>query len=285
MLLTSIDPRLMLLAVFALPTVLSSAWRPGVERQVEERFAQHNRLAEHMFATATSAAAAKEVRVTGIGDDLADRRRTEWQRWFLPVARARWGTAISHSVAWAIFGLGYVGAVVFVVVGLDATVGSVLLILAAGARLSAYVGGTIGEIGFLRGIWLDGSRRLVWLENYAAALTADTDIAVPKRLVDGITLEHIWPFSYPGASRLALEDVSLRLPAGKVVAVVGENGAGKSTLVKLLAKMYEPTSGDILINSQPLRRMPATKSRKRLTGAFQDFFRFGFGPGARRWPR
>jgi len=76
-LLTTIDPRLVLLAVFALPTVLSSAWRPGVERQVEERFAQHNRLAEHMFDTATSAAAAKEVRVTGIGDDLADRRRTE----------------------------------------------------------------------------------------------------------------------------------------------------------------------------------------------------------------
>ena len=65
-------------------------------------------------------------------------------------------------LAWAIFGLGYVGAVVFVVVGLDASVGSVLLILAAGARLSGYVGGTIGEIGFLRGIWLDGSRRLVW---------------------------------------------------------------------------------------------------------------------------
>ncbi len=274
-LLTSIDPVLVLLAVFAVPTVLSAAWRPGVERQVEERFAQHNRLAEHMFATATSATAAKEIRVTGIGDDLADRRRTEWQRWFVPVARARWGTAISHSVAWAIFGLGYVGAVVFVVVGLDAAVGSVLLILAAGARLSAHIGGTIGEIGFLRGIWLDGSRRLVWLENYTAALTADTDITVPERLVDGISLEHV-SFTYPGASRLALEDITLHLPAGAVVAVVGENGAGKSTLVKLLAKMYEPTSGDILIDDQPLRRMSATEWRDRLTGAFQDFFRFEF---------
>ncbi len=274
-LLTSIDPVLVLLAVFAVPTVLSAAWRPGVERQVEERSAQHHRLAEHMFATATSATAAKEVRVTGIGDDLADRRRTEWQRWFAPVARARWGTAISHSVAWAIFGLGYVGAVVFVVVGLDAAVGSVLLILAAGARLSAYVGGTIGEIGFLRGIWLDGSRRLVWLENYSAALTAENDIAVPERLVEGISLEHV-SFAYPGASHLALQDITLHLPAGAVVAVVGENGAGKSTLVKLLAKMYEPTSGDILIDNQPLRRMSASEWRNRLTGAFQDFFRFEF---------
>ena len=56
--------------------------------------------------------------------ELADRRSTEWQRWFRPVARARWRTAISHSAAWAIFGLGYIGAVVFVVTGLDASVGN-----------------------------------------------------------------------------------------------------------------------------------------------------------------
>jgi ABC-type transport system involved in Fe-S cluster assembly fused permease/ATPase subunit len=61
-----------------------------------------------------------------------------------------------------------------------------------------------------------------------------------------------------------------------VIAVAGENGAGKSTLVKLLAKMYEPTSGEILIDGQPLRRMSATEWRSRLTGAFQDFFRFEF---------
>jgi ATP-binding cassette subfamily B protein len=274
-LLISIDPLLSLIIVFAVPTVLSSTWRPAVERQVEEQFAQHNRLAEHLFATATSAAAAKEVRVTGIGQDLADRRRTEWQRWFAPVARARWGTAISDSVAWAIFGLGYVGAVVYVVVGLQGDVGSVLLILAAGARLASYVGGTIGEIGFLRGFWIDGSRRLVWLENYSATQTAATDAKVPDRLIDGIRLDHV-SFGYPGADRLALQDVTLHLPAGSVVAIVGENGAGKSTLVKLLAKMYQPTSGEILINGEPLRRMPTEDWRNRITGAFQDFFRFEF---------
>jgi ATP-binding cassette, subfamily B, bacterial len=274
-LLISIDPLLVLLVVFAMPTVVSSAWRPAVERRVEERFAQHNRLAEHLFATATSAAAAKEVRVTRIGSDLANRRRTEWQRWFSPVARARWGTAISHSAAWAIFGLGYIGAVVYVVVGLHAGVSSVLLILAAGARLSSYVGGTIGEIGFLRGFWIDGSRRLAWLENYSATRAATTDAEVPDRLVDGIRLERV-SFAYPDADRLALDDVTLHLPAGAVVALVGENGAGKSTLVKLLAKMYEPTSGEILIDGEPLRRMPTEDWRNRLTGAFQDFFRFEF---------
>jgi ATP-binding cassette, subfamily B, bacterial len=73
-----------------------------------------------------------------------------------------------------------------------------------------------------------------------------------------------------------LEDVSLLLPAGAVVAVVGENGAGKTTLVKLLAKMYEPSSGSILVDDVPLARLPADGWRARLAGAFQDFFRFEF---------
>ena len=67
----------------------------------------------------------------------------------------------------------------------------VLLILAAGARLSSYVAGTIGEIGFLRGVWLDGSRRLVWLEDYVAALNARADVDVPDRIAEGIRLEEV----------------------------------------------------------------------------------------------
>jgi ATP-binding cassette, subfamily B, bacterial len=59
-----------------------------------------------------------------------------------------------------------------------------------------------------------------------------------------------------------------------VIAVVGENGAGKTTLVKLLTKMYEPTSGAILIDGEPLARMAADEWRSRLAGAFQDFVRF-----------
>ena len=139
------------------------------------------------------------MRVTGIGDDLADRRRTEWQ---LVRARGSAVGALRSRTRWpGQSSLGYVGAVVFVVVGLDASVGSVLLILAAGARLSAYVGGTIGEIGFLRGIWLDGSRRLACWRNYTAA-SADTDITVPERLVDGITWSTFrLPTPGPGISR------------------------------------------------------------------------------------
>jgi ATP-binding cassette subfamily B protein len=141
--------------------------------------------------------------------------------------------------------------------------------------LSAYIGATVGEIGFLRGFWMDGSRRLAWLEDYAASLVASADVAVPARVREGIRLEHV-SFTYPGTSRLVLDDLSLTLPAGSVVAIVGENGAGKTTLVKLLAKMYEPSSGSIMVDDTPLARVPADAWRTRLAGAFQDFFRFEF---------
>ena len=87
-----------------------------------------------------------------------------------PGGRARGGA----RAVWHTLGVGGLrrsptsAAVVFVASGLDAPAGDVLLVLAAGSRLSAYIGATVGEIGFLRGIWMDGSRRLAWLEDYAA---------------------------------------------------------------------------------------------------------------------
>jgi ATP-binding cassette subfamily B protein len=277
-LLASIHPALILLAAFAVPTVLTSTWRPAVEKAAQERGAQANRLARHLFTLATTAPPGKEVRVTGIGQRLATERRAAWDRWYGPVAAVRWESARWHALAWAIFGLGFVGAIVFVSSVLGAPAGEVLLVLAAGARLSAYIGATVGEIGFLRGFWMDGSRRLAWLEDYAASAAASADLPVPTALHLGIRLEHV-SFSYPGTSRVVLDDVSLTLPAGAVVAIVGENGAGKSTLVKLLAKMYEPSSGAIFLDDTPLARVPAGEWRARLAGAFQDFFRFEFRAG------
>jgi ATP-binding cassette subfamily B protein len=274
-LLVSIHPALALLAAFALPTVLTSTWRPGVERAAEERGASANRLARHLFEVATTAPPGKEVRVTRIGGRLVAQRRAAWERWYGPVARARGRSAVWHALAWAVFGAAYVAAVVFVAAVLAAPPGEVLLVLAAGSRLSAYIGGTVGEIGFLRGIWLEGSRRLAWLEDYAASQSQGADLPAPGRLGEGIRFEHV-SFAYPGTERLVLEDVHLRLAPGSVVAIVGENGAGKTTLVKLLCRLYQPTKGRILVDGVDLARMPPATWRSRLSGAFQDFFRFEF---------
>ncbi len=272
-LLASIHPVLVLLMLFAIPAFWVSTWRPAVERRIEESVIANARLARHLFVLGTTAPPAKEVRVTNTGDWLIKERRAAWERWYEPVSKVRWTTAAWHTAAWAIFAGAYVAAVVYVASGLDRGVGDVVLVLAAGTRLARYVGATAGELGFLRGFWLDSSRRLTWLEDYAAGIDASATADAPTRLTDGITFDHV-SFSYPGTDRLVLDDVTLHLPAGAVVAVVGENGAGKSTMVKLLARMYSPTSGRIVIDDVDLSHIATDEWRACLAGAFQDFYRF-----------
>ncbi len=275
-LLASVHPGLVALAALAAPTVVLSGWRAGKERESVERAAPHARLARHLFEVGSTAGPAKEVRVSRTGARLAQRRRAAWEAWFAPVAATRRSSAAWHAGAWGLFGAGYVGAIVFVAAGLGAPggypVGDVLLVLAAGANLSRYLGVTVSQTEFLR--WtLDAARRLVWLEDYAAGRGDPPDLQVPSRLTSGIRLEGV-SFRYPGTDAWVLRDLDLDLPAGSVVAVVGENGAGKTTLVKLLCRFYEPTEGRISIDGADLARMPVEAWRARLAGAFQDFVRF-----------
>jgi ATP-binding cassette subfamily B protein len=273
-LLASIHPALVLLAAFAVPPVLVSSWRASVERRTEEMAAPHARLARHLFDVATTAGPGKELRVDGTERRVVEWRAGAWGTWYAQIARERWRSAWWHTAAWTSFGAGYLGAVVFVASGLDESPGNVLLALAAGANLSRYLGVTVGQAEFLR--WtLDAAQRLAWLEDYAAASAAPPDAAVPARLHDAIRFEHV-SFRYPGTDRWVLRDVDLELRAGSVVALVGENGAGKTTLVKLLCRFYEPTEGRITVDGVDLARMRAAEWRARLSGAFQDFFRFEY---------
>ncbi len=270
-LLVSVHPALLGLLVFAVPTIFASSWRAGVERKVEESMAPQRRRARHFYELGTQAGPAKEIRVARGEEWLIAKRRAALEGWFTTVGAVRWRTAFWNSLAWAIFGAGYVAAVVFVATGIDGSAGDVLLVLAAGANLSRYMGMTASQADFLR--WtLDAAARLAWLEDYAASQVTG-DGAAPVRLSSGIRLQNV-SFSYPGTETLVLDGVDLDLPAGAVVAVVGENGAGKTTLVKLLARLYEPSSGTILVDGVDLKTMNADAWRARMAGAFQDFFRF-----------
>jgi ATP-binding cassette subfamily B protein len=110
----------------------------------------------------------------------------------------------------------------------------------------------------------------------------------PRSLAEGIRFEHV-SFTYPGQETPVLSDICLTLAAGSTVAIVGENGAGKSTLIKLLAGMYQPTSGRITVDGQDLAAIDPPAWRAAMTGAFQDYVRFamslGDGVGAGDLPR
>ena len=268
-----IHPALLALILFAIPSMASSWWRPGLERAVEEKYAPWDRLARHLFDIGTTAAPGKEVRLTGFTKDLVRRRRETWETWYQPVARARNGSGIYQAIAWGIFGIGFVGAIAFVVYVLEAQAAQTLILIGAGSRLASYISATVGELGFLRGIWMDGSKRLAWLEDYADQQLLKSTEESPDKLTEGIEFVNV-SFKYPGSDEYALKNVSLKLSAGSVTAIVGENGAGKTTLVKLLARMYQPTEGRILVNGVDLATINPIDWRNRLAGAFQDFYRF-----------
>jgi ATP-binding cassette subfamily B protein len=116
-----------------------------------------------------------------------------------------------------------------------------------------------------------------WLRDYAAgrAAAGGTGTPAPDRLREGIVIDGLG-FRYPGTDEQVLRDVTVRLRAGTVVALVGEHGAGKTTLVKLLCGLYRPTEGRITVDGVPLTDLAAPTWRQRTSAAFQDFGRFEF---------
>src|SRR5207237_9533077 len=100
----------------------------------------------------------------------------------------------------------------------------------------------------------------------------------PSPIREGITFEAVG-FCYPGAERWAVRDLSFSLRAGEVLALVGENGAGKTTLVKLLARLYDPDEGRILLDGHDLREYDLFELRRNVGVIFQDFVRYHMTAG------
>jgi ATP-binding cassette subfamily B protein len=103
-------------------------------------------------------------------------------------------------------------------------------------------------------------------------------VPFPVPIREGFRFEDVG-FRYPGAERWALRHLDFTLQAGEVLALVGENGAGKTTIVKLLARLYDPTEGRILLEGRDLRDYDLAELRSHVGVIFQDFVRFHFTAG------
>jgi ATP-binding cassette, subfamily B, bacterial len=135
-----------------------------------------------------------------------------------------------------------------------------------GLGLARTLLGNVGQI-YRNSLFLEGLFEFLDLEPLIA--NGPDPVSGPERLCRGIRFRSV-AFRYPGSTRLALEDFSLEVKAGTIVAIVGENGAGKSTLIKLLCRFYDPDSGSIEIDHRNLRDFALEGLRSRISVLFQE---------------
>jgi ATP-binding cassette subfamily B protein len=276
-LLALVEPALLAIPLFALPSLWAGARAERVRQQALDQSANDIRRARHLFELATSAAPGKELRVYGLGDELLARHRSAWARADATLDRAARLSLLWTVGGWLVFAAGYAAAILLVVrsaVEGSATVGDVVLALTMVAQINEQVAGAVGSVSALsRTVRVAG--RYVWLAEWAAAgrRQVGEPAPVPDRLTEGIELKDLG-FRYPESEDDALHGVTLSIPAGTTVALVGENGAGKTTLVKLLARLYDPTTGTMTVDGVELSRFDAGEWRSRISAGFQDFTRF-----------
>ena len=271
------SPWLLLLVPFTLPALPISAAEQRWLRAAEERSAPPSRRARHLQRLTVDRAAGMELRVFGLQREILRRFLAAWREAREMMLHVERRVALLNLAGDLLFVAGLAAAVAFMLWRASrglATTGAVVTAVYLAQQLRVSLVTPIRSVAGL-GEALRAAHRVLWLQDYAraAASAHEGGRPAPERLRDGIVFEGV-SFRYPGTDRWALRNVSLRIPAGSTVALVGENGAGKTTLVKLLCRMYEPTEGRILVDGVELREIEVEAWRARLSAAFQDFARF-----------
>ena len=217
---------------------------------------------------------AKEVKLYGLGPRLLERYRDIFRRLYkedraLTIRRDVWG-----------FGLGLVGTVslyaAYAWIAVSTvrhaiTLGQMTMYVALFRQGQSAVSAILSAIG---GMYEDNLYLSTLYEYLETQVPQPTGAAVKgPHPEDGIRFEDV-SFTYPEAEQPALEHVTLHLTPGASLALVGENGSGKTTLIKLLTRLYQPTSGRILLDGRDLREWDEQALRERIGVIFQDFTRY-----------
>jgi ATP-binding cassette, subfamily B, bacterial len=278
-LLARVHPVLLLLPAFGVLSFWLGKKSRDLEIAAQEKTSEAERLRRHLFEVGTAAEQGKELRMSGLTGIILEKHNAVSGTVLRERNRATWLGAAIHCVDGLISGLAFAGAIALVLVMAvrgQATPGDVVLTIGLAGLMNNVVFTAIAYGNSL--LWvLKVAKRYLWLEDYArnSSRTVEVPAEVPERLAEGIEIRDL-VFAYPESEKPVLDGVSLHLPAGKVVALVGENGAGKTTLIKLLCHFYQPVSGQIWVDRVDLASIPTETWRARVSAAFQDFSKFEF---------
>ncbi|WP_310485217.1 ABC transporter ATP-binding protein [Chamaesiphon sp. VAR_48_metabat_403] len=221
---------------------------------------------------------AKEVQLYQLGGMLLERYRDIFNRLYeddrdLTIRKGFWGYLLGLLSTAAFYGA-YAWIVLEAIAGVI-TLGEMTMYLVVFRQGQATFAAALTSIG---GMYEDNL--------YLANLYEFLDQPIPQSqgritqgtIRDGIRFENV-SFSYPGSERPVLNNISLHLPLGEKLAIVGENGSGKTTLIKLLTNLYQPTSGRILLDGVDLQDWDVDVLRRRIGVIFQNFVQYQFTVG------
>ena len=267
---------ILLLAVALVPAFLGEAHFNALNYSLNFSWTPERRELEYIRQTGASVETAKEVKIFGLHDFLIGRFRELSDKFYLAnrglaIRRAGWG-----SVLTALGTLGYYVAYAYIAwrtVRGEFTIGDLTFLAGSFRRLRQLLEGLLVGFSQVAGqaLYLDDLFSFFEIEPEISSPAAPRPFPSPVR--EGFVFDGVG-FRYPGAERWAVRDLSFTLQAGEVLALVGENGAGKTTLVKLLARLYDPDEGRILLDGHDLREYDLDVLRQNIGVIFQDFVRY-----------
>jgi ATP-binding cassette subfamily B protein len=274
-----VDPILLLLTLTAVPALFGARMRYRWEAHGEQVSASYGRQVQHLTQVVSDPEFGMELRVFRQRARFRRLLRSTIQEWRGPLIVAAKRSAVASFVEEFLFVLVIAVVVAWLLYRAatgKASAATVVVAIIAARQIQAVVIDSISRAGGIA-TTLRTAKRLLWLRSYSSDVHRryQGQKDAPDSLADGIRLDSV-AYAYQGAGHPAVENFSLSLPAGAVVAIVGENGAGKTTLVKLLVGLYRPSDGTISIDGVDLRSIDIAQWQQRVSAAFQDFARYEF---------
>lgn len=265
-----------LLALALVPAFIGEAYFNAQVYSLNYRRTPERRELDYLRQTAASAETAKEVKIFGLSGFLIERYRRLAESFYVANARIAWRRAGWGSALSALGTAAYYAAYVYIVwrtLHGDFSIGDLTFLAGSFRRLNALLESLLTGFSQVAGQALYLDDLFSFFAVRPRLTTARIPRPFPAPLREGYVFDNVG-FRYPGAQRWAVRGLSLTVRAGETLALVGENGAGKTTLVKLLARLYDPDEGRILLDGHDLRDYDLAAVRANVGVIFQDFVRY-----------